>query len=172
MAVIGDSTFIHSGITGLINSVYNHGQNPIIILDNATTAMTGGQHHPGTGKTLKMIDTHQLNLEELAKTLGVKHVKVIDPYNLQATETVIREFLKLESTSVIISRAPCLVACRVKFGKKFRIISKKCRNCGRCLKLGCPAIVKEKKQTIIDGQICTGCNLCFQVCPFGAIEKC
>jgi indolepyruvate ferredoxin oxidoreductase alpha subunit len=172
VAVIGDSTFIHSGITGLINCVYNQGKNPIVILDNSTTAMTGGQDHPGSGKTLKETTTHQLDLVALGEACGVKYLKIVNPYNLKETEKIIKEFLNLDEPSVIISRAPCIVTQRVPFDKKFRLNQEKCQGCDLCLKLGCPAIIKEEKKISLDEVICINCGLCFQVCPSGAIEEC
>lgn len=185
VAVIGDSTFLHSGITGLLDVVYNKGAATIIILDNRTTAMTGRQDHPGTGFTLKGEDTFQVDLAKLARALGVKHVKVINPYNLTASERVIKREVKRREPSLIISRAPCILSRREKssFEKLFFVDAGACTGCQACLRLGCPAVewVKEnglgaqgkkrKGRASIERFLCCGCSLCAQVCKFGAIKE-
>jgi indolepyruvate ferredoxin oxidoreductase alpha subunit len=185
VAVIGDSTFLHSGITGLLNVVYNKGMVTLIILDNRTTAMTGRQDHPGTGFTLKGEETFQVDLGKLAKALGVKHVKVVNPYELAATERVIQREVRRKEASVIISRAPCILSRREKAGleKSFSVSPDLCTGCRACLRLGCPAIewVKEdgrgapgkkrKGRASIESFLCKGCTLCTQVCKFGAIKE-
>jgi indolepyruvate ferredoxin oxidoreductase alpha subunit len=183
--VIGDSTFLHSGITGLLNVVYNKGAVTLIILDNRTTAMTGRQDHPGTGFTLQGEETFQVDLVKLAKALGVKHVKVVNPYQLAATERVIKREAQRAEPSVIISRAPCILSRRERaFPKKlFWVDSELCAGCRACLRLGCPAIkwVKEEGMTAkgkrrkgmasIESFLCAGCTLCSQVCKFGAMKE-
>lgn len=169
VGVIGDSTFIHSGITGLINNVYNGGQNTIIILDNRITAMTGRQHHPATGRTLKGAPTHELDFEELAKAIGVASVQVVDPYDIEKTEKVIKEEMKREETSLIIARRPCLLT--EKFSEPPYVIDReKCKDCGACLNIGCPAIARVDTLPMIDETVCVGCALCFKACKFDAIK--
>jgi indolepyruvate ferredoxin oxidoreductase alpha subunit len=185
VAVIGDSTFLHSGITGLLNVVYNKGMVTLIILDNRTTAMTGRQDHPGTGFTLKGEETSRVDLVKLSKALGVKHVKVVDPYQLASTERVIKREVRRPEPSVIISRAPCILSRRERTEqeKSFFVSPEACTGCRTCLRLGCPAIewVKEngagpegkkrKGRASIESFLCTGCTLCAQVCKFGAIKE-
>jgi indolepyruvate ferredoxin oxidoreductase alpha subunit len=185
VAVIGDSTFLHSGITGLLNVVYNKGAVTIIILDNRTTAMTGRQDHPGTGFTLQGEDAFQVDLVKLAKGLGVKHVKVVNPYQLAETERVIKREVRRPEPSVIIARAPCVLSRREKAvsGKAFSVNPGLCAGCRACLRLGCPAILwvkeegttdagkKRKGRASIDRFLCNGCTLCDQVCQWKAIEE-
>jgi len=184
VAVIGDSTFLHSGITGLLNVVYNKGAVTLIILDNRTTAMTGRQDHPGTGFTLKGEETFRVDLVKLAKALGVKHVKMVNPYNLAATERVIKREVQRREPSLIISQAPCVLSRREKtaLNKALGVSPEKCTGCQACLRLGCPAIewVKEngmnnqgkkrKGRALIDSFLCNGCTICAQVCKFEAIK--
>ena len=185
VAVIGDSTFLHSGITSLLNVVYNKGAVTLIILDNRTTAMTGRQDHPGTGFTLKGEETSRVDLVKLSKALGVKHVKVVDPYQLASTERVIKREVRRPEPSVIISRAPCILSRRERTEqeKSFFVSPEACTGCRTCLRLGCPAIewVKEngagpegkkrKGRASIESFLCSGCTLCAQVCKFGAIKE-
>jgi indolepyruvate ferredoxin oxidoreductase alpha subunit len=172
VAVIGDSTFIHSGITPLVDIVYNQGACTVIILDNRTTAMTGRQDHPATGVTLKKGKVKALSFEELAKAIGVpaQAVRVVDPYNLEELEQVIREETAREEPSVIISRRACCLL-EVSESRPYEIISSKCVSCDRCLKLGCPAIFKEGEKIRIDSLWCSGCGLCYQVCRKEAIKR-
>jgi len=171
VAVIGDSTFVHSGITGLVEAVYNKTGGTIIIMDNSTTAMTGGQAHPGTGITLKGGKTHKLDFKRLAEAIGVEEVFVVDPYNLEDVEEKIKKTLESEGVSLIIASRECVLLNRVKFGVCF-VDEELCRRCGVCLKLDCPAIIKEEDGRIhIDELLCNGCGLCMQVCPFDAIKK-
>lgn len=172
VAVIGDSTFIHSGIAELIDVVYNKGVNTIIILDNQATAMTGGQNHPGTGITLKKEKTHKLDYSQLVKSLGIKRVKVVDSYNLKKTKEIIREEMNSSQASVIIARNPCLLIAKSMKIKSYYIVGSRCINCRKCLMLGCPAIITvDNKMPYIDTSICSGCSLCKQICPAGAIRR-
>ena len=185
VAVIGDSTFLHSGITSLLNVVYNKGAVTLIILDNRTTAMTGRQDHPGTGFTLKGEETSRVDLVKLSKALGVKHIKVVDPYQLASTERVIKREVRRPEPSVIISRAPCILSRRERTEqeKSFFVSPEACTGCRTCLRLGCPAIEwvqengagpegkKRKGRASIESFLCTGCTLCAQVCKFGAIKE-
>ncbi|RKY72747.1 MAG: indolepyruvate ferredoxin oxidoreductase subunit alpha [Candidatus Latescibacterota bacterium] len=170
VAVIGDSTFVHSGITGLVDAVYNRSHVTIIILDNRTTAMTGHQDHPGTGKTLSGDPTVELNFEKLAQAVGVKHIQVVDPYDLKETERVVREETEREAPSVIIARHPCVLMTR-EHHPALRIDPELCVQCGICLRLGCPAISKEADQIRIAPELCTGCGMCAEVCPREAIVQ-
>ena len=173
VAVIGDSTFMHSGVTGLMDAVYNRGANTVIILDNRITAMTGRQQNPGTGHTLTGEPANELDLEALSRSLGVKHVTVVDSYDLDALKNVIKAETAREEVSVIITKNPCMLIRGMKYDlKKYKVNEDKCINCGLCLKVGCPAVIKnadETKAHIMD-TMCTGCSVCSQVCPKGAIE--
>jgi len=172
VAAIGDSTFIHSGITPLIDAVYNKANVVICILDNGTTAMTGHQEHPGTGKTLKGEDTVRLDLVKLCESIGVPHVRVANPNNLKETETVLKEELAFDGPSVIVFRAPCVVRDRSTWKKPLKVIADKCPACGLCFKIGCPAITKDKDgKAVIDPILCIGCDICAQVCRMDAIVK-
>jgi indolepyruvate ferredoxin oxidoreductase, alpha subunit len=170
VGVIGDSTFVHSGITGLINAVYNKAKGLIIILDNGTTAMTGGQHNPATGKTIADTPTRQLVLEELVKACGVDQVDVISPYTVKPLETLIKQRLADDALSVIIARAPCrLIDREARPSPDYD--KDKCKTCGICLSVDCPAIRETEGGYIeIDRATCMGCTLCAQVCPPGALR--
>lgn len=171
VAVIGDSTFIHSGITPLISMVYTKSAGTVIILDNKTTAMTGCQDHPGTGSTLKKERTFKIDYENLVKALGVKKVRVVDSYDLKKTRRVIREEIDREELSVIIVENPCLLIDKKKKPRALQIIDWRCDNCRECLKIGCVAIkATDNRKPFIDPQICNGCSLCKQACPKGAIS--
>lgn len=170
VGVLGDSTFIHGGITGLIDMVYNRTLSTIIILDNRTTAMTGFQDHPGTGRTIMGKETYALDLETLSKAVGVDSVRVIDPWDLAESEKVIREEVGSSHTSVIISRRPCVMLERA--GRNFfEVDEDECTACGRCLRLGCPALVMREEAASIDPDLCAGCSLCFQLCRPGAVRE-
>jgi indolepyruvate ferredoxin oxidoreductase alpha subunit len=171
VAVIGDSTFVHSGITGLIDAVYNKANVVICILDNGTTAMTGHQEHPCTGHTLMGEETYQLDLVKLCQVIGA-HVQVADPNDLKATEKVLKEELAYNGPSVIVFRAPCVIRDRSAQKKPLKVIPDKCPSCGLCFKIGCPAIIKDKDgKAVIDQILCVGCDICAQVCRMDAIVK-
>lgn len=171
VAVIGDSTFIHSGITGLIDIVYNNGIATVIILDNSTTAMTGHQDHPATGRTIKGEPAPVLNLVELVKAVGIKNVRVVDPFDLEGSERILREETQKEEPSVIIFKRPCALLDKT-FETPLKIDSSACRRCGLCLRLGCPAIEnKDEGRIIINYALCNGCGLCERVCKFNAIRR-
>jgi len=170
VSVIGDSTFIHSGITGLIDIVYNKGANTIIILDNSITGMTGHQQNPTTGKTIRMEDTIPVNLIDLAHSVGVRRVVVADPFDVKHFEEVVKEEVNADEVSVIIAQRPCALLKTVKYRGHCEI-SDDCRKCKQCLKLGCPAISLVGDKVIIDETQCNGCGLCVNVCPFKAIKK-
>jgi indolepyruvate ferredoxin oxidoreductase alpha subunit len=170
VAVIGDSTFVHSGITGIINAAYNKADALVVILDNRTTAMTGHQPHPGTGKTIRNEETFELDFEKLSKACGAQYVAVVDPYDLKETERVLKEAYAVKGLSVVIARRPCVLYERTTFWI-YRIDLEKCTDCGLCLMLGCPAIQKDGEKVKIDEVLCTGCGACFYLCRFDAIFK-
>ena len=170
VSVIGDSTFMHSGITGLVDIVYNKGANTVIILDNSITGMTGHQDNPTTGRTIRGEETKQVNLIALCKSIGVEHVVVADPFDVKNFEKVVREETDRDEPSVIIAQRPCALLKSVKYTGHCSV-NDKCRNCKMCMKLGCPAITADEKGVHIDPNQCNGCGLCVNVCPFGAIEK-
>ena len=172
VAVIGDSTFVHSGITGLIDIVYNGKGGVVIILDNLTTAMTGRQEHPATGLTLKGEKTRRLNLEKICRGAGVRRVKVINPFHLQDMEDFLKDSLPLNEPSVIIARSPCILLKRGKKAGVFQVDPERCTACGLCLQTGCPALVpREDGKIRIEEELCTGCSVCAQVCPVSAIKE-
>ncbi len=172
VSVIGDSTFMHSGITGLSDIVYNKGANTIIILDNSITGMTGHQDNPTTGKTIRGEATKQVDLIMLCRALGVEHVSVCDPFDVKAFEALVREETARDEVSVIIAQRPCALLKTVKYDGLCEITDA-CKKCKLCMKLGCPAISTDKDTGVvrIDATQCNGCGLCLGVCPFGAIKK-
>ena len=170
VAILGDSTFIHSGITGLIDIVYNKGCSTVIILDNSITGMTGHQHNPTTGHTIKGEPTRQVNLELLAKAVGIDRVRVADPFDIKEFEKIVAEETQVEEPSVIISQRPCALLKSVRYEGPQKITDK-CKKCRMCLKIGCPAIVDKGDRIEINGALCVGCRLCTKVCNFNAIEK-
>ena len=166
VAVIGDSTFMHSGITGLVNIAYNNSNSTVIIVDNSITGMTGHQHNPTTGFNLKGDPSAKIDLETLCRAVGINRVTVVDPYNLAECERVIMEELMASEPSVIISRRPCALLKNVKHAGPVSIDSSKCKGCGACMKIGCPAISIENGTAKIDATQCTGCSVCTQLCRF------
>ena len=172
VSVIGDSTFMHSGITGLVDIVYNKGNNTVIILDNSITGMTGHQDNPTTGYTIRKEPTKQVNLITLCKAVGIEHITVADPFDVKNFEKVVKEEVEREEPSVIIAQRPCalLPNMRKTYVGHCRITDK-CKKCKMCMKLGCPAISLDGDVVKIDSTQCNGCGLCVNVCPFGAIEK-
>lgn len=171
VAVIGDSTFIHSGVTGLIDIVYNQGISTVIILDNSTTGMTGHQDNPATGLTLKGEETSILNLVELSKSVGINRVKVVNPFNIKELEDTIKEETMIEEPSVIIASSPCELLDKKTKRIPYYIDEDKCRRCGMCMKLGCPAIQKKDGVYKIVDSMCSGCTLCASVCKFNSISR-
>lgn len=171
VAVIGDSTFMHTGINSLINMVYNKGTGTVMILDNSTTGMTGHQDHAATGKTLKGEDTNAVNIPELCKAVGVKNVVEINAFDLAGLEKTIKEEVAKDEVSVIITKTPCIFKVPA---SKVRCVAdpEKCKKCKACLKPGCPAITMNDEGVItIDDTMCNGCGLCEQLCKFDAIQK-
>ncbi len=169
VAVIGDSTFIHSGMTGLASTAYNKGTSTVIILDNSITGMTGHQQNPTTGKTLKGEPTVAVNLEKLAEAFGYTRIKVVDPFNVEECEAVIKEEISVEEPSLIIARRPCVLLKGVKYDFDVNIQKDKCKNCKMCMKLGCPAISIVDGKPQINKTLCTNCGLCKNICKFDAI---
>ncbi|MEE1281061.1 MAG: indolepyruvate ferredoxin oxidoreductase subunit alpha [Acutalibacteraceae bacterium] len=169
VAVIGDSTFMHSGMTSLVNVAYNATNSTVIILDNSITGMTGHQQNPTTGYNIKGDPAAKVNLEALCKALGINRVRVVDPYDLKACQTAIKEELAAEEPSVIISRRPCVLLKSVKHEPSLVVESDKCKSCKRCMSLGCPAISLKDGKAKIDNTLCVGCGVCKQLCAFDAI---
>lgn len=170
VCVIGDSTFMHSGITGLVNISYNASNSTVIILDNSITGMTGHQQNPTTGYNIKGDPAAKINLEELCKAVGINRVRVVDPYNLNECDTAIKEELSVDEPSVIISRRPCALLKYVKHNKPLIVDADKCRSCKMCMKIGCPAISMENGKAKVDNTLCTGCGVCEQLCKFDALK--
>ena len=189
VAVIGDSTFVHSGITGLINVVYNRGFSTVIILDNGTTAMTGAQDHPGTGKTLQAEATHRLDLAALCRAIGVEHVYTVNPHDQETTEAVLRREIGRDAPSVVIARASCVLLPEHRAERRpaLEVVEELCNGCKACGKLGCPAIEwipltpeeavaagkkpAQKGMVRINRLMCDGCNLCPDVCKMRAMVE-
>ena len=170
VSVIGDSTFIHSGITGLIDMVYNKGANTVIILDNSITGMTGHQDNPTTGKTIRGEDTKQVDLIKLGQAIGIEHIVVADPFDVKNFEKVVKEETNRDDVSLIIAQRPCALLKKVKYTGHCTITDA-CKKCKQCMKLGCPAISVKNDAIVIDQSQCNGCGLCTNVCPFKAIVK-
>jgi indolepyruvate ferredoxin oxidoreductase alpha subunit len=175
VATIGDSTFIHGGIQGLAEAVYSSANITVIILDNGTVGMTGGQEHPGTGITLQGAETTAVDLVALCKALGVRDVKVIDPYDLAATYSAIENAVAHVGPSVVITNRPCVEAPIKVRDTPFEVVAEACTACQSCMTLGCPSIVwsdethEGRRKVVIDPTTCTGCTLCVQLCPPAAI---
>ncbi|MBO5358324.1 MAG: indolepyruvate ferredoxin oxidoreductase subunit alpha [Clostridia bacterium] len=170
VAVIGDSTFMHSGVTGLINIAYNGSNSTVIILDNSITGMTGHQQNPTTGYNLKGDPCSKIDLEALCKSVGINSVRVVDPYNLAECDTVIKEELAKEEPSVIISRRPCALLKYVKHAGPIKVNTDKCIGCKSCMRIGCPAVSVIDGKVKIDNTLCTGCGVCAQMCKFDVFE--
>ena len=172
VAVIGDSTFLHTGVNGLINMVYNKSTATVMILDNRTTGMTGHQEHAATGKTLKGEDTYAIDLAALCRTIGVPNVIEVNAFDVVALEKILRESTQGDVLTVIIAKAPCALLKGQKFPEYCAADSEKCKKCGACLRIGCPAITKAADGTVkIDPSACNGCGLCTNLCKFDAIKK-
>ncbi|MBQ4511829.1 MAG: indolepyruvate ferredoxin oxidoreductase subunit alpha [Anaerolineaceae bacterium] len=169
VAVIGDSTFMHSGVTGLINIAYNESNSTVIILDNSITGMTGHQQNPTTGINLKGDPAGKINLEKLCESIGIPNIRVVDPYNLRECEEVIKEELANDGASVIISRRPCALLKYVKHPGPIAVNSEKCVGCKSCMRIGCPAISIKDGKAVIDNTMCRGCRVCTQLCRVNAI---
>ena len=170
VAVIGDSTFMHSGITGLVNIAYNESNATVIILDNSITGMTGHQQNPTTGFNLKGDPCTKIDLESLCRSVGIRRVRVVDPYDLAQCDAAVKEELAADEPSVIISRRPCALLKYVKHKKPLVVDADKCRSCKMCMKIGCPAISMTSGKAEIDNTLCTGCGVCEQLCKFEALH--
>ena len=169
VGVIGDSTFFHSGITGLIDMIVNGSTATLVVLDNRWTAMTGGQPHPGTGKDIRGNDAPALNVAEVCRALGVKRVREVDPYDLENTRKVLEEELAAQEVSVVVAVAPCLLATKAPKGDPVEINLEICDRCGACIRVGCMAIHEKDGFPDVDPDLCGGCGVCEQVCEAGAI---
>ena len=171
VAVIGDSTFMHSGMTGLANVAYNQSNSTIIIVDNSITGMTGHQQNPTTGYNIKGDPAGKIDLEALCRAMGFDRVRVVDPYNLEECDRVLKEELAAAAPSVIISRRPCALLKYVKHNPPLTVNEDKCIGCKSCMKVGCPAISVKEGRARIDTTLCVGCSVCSQLCKFGALEE-
>lgn len=171
VAVIGDSTFMHSGMTGLANIAYNQSNSTVIILDNSITGMTGHQQNPTTGYNIKGDPAGKIDLESLCRSMGIERVVVVDPYDLEECERVLKKELAAKAPSVIISRRPCALLKYVKHNPPLRVETNNCAGCKACMRLGCPAISIRNKKAVIDATLCVGCGVCQQLCKFGALQS-
>ncbi|MDW7710070.1 MAG: indolepyruvate ferredoxin oxidoreductase subunit alpha [Deferrisomatales bacterium] len=169
VGIVGDSTFFHSGITGLLDIAYNRGSSTIIVVDNRTTAMTGHQDHPGTGRTLMGEPTGEASIEDLGRACGIRRVVTVDPYDLKATAGVLKAEVEAPEPSLVVSRAPCPLHTRSRLGPARWIDAETCVQCGNCVKLGCPAIESDEESVRINELLCLGCGMCEQVCRPGAV---
>ncbi len=170
VGIVGDSTFFHSGITGLLDIAYNRGTSTIIVVDNRTTAMTGHQDHPGTGRTLMGEATVEASIEALGSACGIRRVVTVDPYDLRATTAAIKAEIDADEPSLVVSRAPCPLQEKIRLGPVRRIDPETCSRCGACLKLGCPAIEGDDEGVRVNPMLCIGCGMCDQVCRFDAVQ--
>ncbi len=171
VAVIGDSTFMHSGMTGLANIAYNQSNSTVIILDNSITGMTGHQQNPTTGYNIKGDPAGKIDLEALCRAMGFNRVRVVDPYDLKACDQAVKEELSAAEPSVIISRRPCALLKYVKHKPPLAVNKDKCIGCKNCMKIGCPAISIKEGKAWVDNTLCVGCGVCEQLCPVGAFES-
>jgi indolepyruvate ferredoxin oxidoreductase alpha subunit len=178
VAAIGDSTFLHSGITGLLDAVYNKANIVVLLLDNRITAMTGGQHHPGTGQTLMGEETFQVDFVELSKALGVKDIHTVDAYDVDATKKTLKAALEYDGPSIVITNRPCALMPHKIKETAYTVLLDECIGCKLCFKIGCPAIAaadekteKGRPKAIIDPELCTGCTICAQICPVDCIVR-
>lgn len=169
VAVIGDSTFMHSGMTGLATIAYNQSNSTVIVLDNSITGMTGHQQNPTTGKNLYGDPAGRVDLEALARAMGINRIRVVDPYNIAECEAAVREELEVAEPSLIISRRPCALLKEVKHNPPLVVDEAKCKSCKMCMKIGCPAIAMKNGKAKIDPTLCVGCGVCSQMCKFGAL---
>ena len=171
VAVIGDSTFMHSGMTGLANIAYNQSNSTVIIVDNSITGMTGHQQNPTTGYNIKGDPAGKIDLEKLCHAMGIERVRVVDPYDLAECDKVLKEELAAAAPSVIISRRPCALLKYVKHNPPLKVNTDKCIGCKSCMRIGCPAISIKNGKAHVDNTLCVGCNVCSQLCSFGAFES-
>ncbi len=171
VSVLGDSTFFHSGVTGLMEMAYNRGRYTVVILDNRTTAMTGFQDHPGTGTTLQKDTTVSVNIEMLARALGIENVRVVDPWDLEECRRVLTEEMNRDAPSVVISSRACVLRDRTSERVPYAVLHEVCNDCELCMRIACPALVKRGDEITILADACTGCGVCAQVCKRKAIQR-
>ena len=171
VATIGDSTFLHSGITGLIDVAYNRGAVTVVILDNSITGMTGHQQNPATGFDLHGKPAPQVRIEDLVRACGINKIWIVDAYDMKACETALREAIESREPAVVIARRPCVLILRGHVREPLEIVEEACKLCRSCLKIGCPAMELRDGKVKIDAKVCTGCGVCMQICKFGAIRK-
>ena len=171
VAIIGDSTFMHSGMTGVVNVAYNKGVSTVIVLDNAITGMTGHQQNPTTGLTLQQEPTVAIRIEDVCRAAGIQRVRVVDPQDMRAVEAALKEELAVDEPSVIIARRPCMLLKYVKPNPPLAVDPAKCVGCKACMRIGCPAISFRNGKAGIDETMCVGCGLCEQMCRVGAFQK-
>jgi indolepyruvate ferredoxin oxidoreductase alpha subunit len=162
---------MHSGLTGLANVAYNQSNSTVIILDNSITGMTGHQQNPTTGLNLRGDPAGKIDLEAVCRAMGFHRVRVVDPYDLAACDTAVKEELAAAEPSVIISRRPCALLKTVKHAPPLSVDPEKCRGCKACMRVGCPAVSLKDGKAAIDRTLCVGCGVCAQLCAFGAFEK-
>jgi len=171
VAVIGDSTFMHTGVNSLMNMSYNQSCGTVIIMDNSTTGMTGHQDHAATGKTLQGDIVPAIDIVKLCKAMNIEHVVTVNAFDISELEKTLKEELNRDALSVIITQAPCALLKGLVFPDVCVTIPEKCKKCGACLKPGCPALTKNQDGTVsIDATMCNGCGLCLQLCHFDALE--
>ena len=168
--MIGDSTFMHSGMTGLANIAYNQSNSTVIILDNSITGMTGHQQNPTTGLNLRGEPAGKIDLEQLCRAMGFNRVRVVDPYDLAACDQAVKEELAAAEPSVIISRRPCALLKYVKPKAPIAVELDKCRGCKVCMRIGCPALSIKEGKARVDSTLCVGCGVCQQLCAFDALK--
>ena len=172
VAVIGDSTFMHTGVNSLMNMFYNQGTGTVMILDNSTTGMTGHQDHAATGKTLQGDIVPAISIYELCRAIGIKNVKEVDAFDIDELEKTVKEFVAKDELCVIITKSPCVMLKQRPVTHKCVPVPENCKKCGMCLKPGCPALTRLEDGTIaIDDTLCNGCDLCMKLCKFGAIKE-
>ena len=171
VGVLGDSTFMHSGMTGLANIAYNQSNSTVIVLDNSITGMTGHQQNPLTGYNIKGDPAGKIDLEALCRSMGFNRVRVVDPYDLDACDKAIKEETAAQEPSVIISRRPCTLLKYVKHDAPLKVNTDKCIGCRSCMRIGCPSISMKDGKAHIDDTLCVGCKVCSQMCKVGALES-
>ncbi len=171
VAVLGDSTFLHAGLPSLVNAVYNRAPITVVIADNRTTAMTGQQDNPGTGQTLLGQATHQVDFEAIARAVGVEHVAIMDPMDIEPAEAVLRDAMAFPGPSVVIARRACVFVDRQQYDGALSVDADKCTRCRSCIRIGCPAISLGPESAVVDGNLCLGCELCAAVCPHDAFLR-
>jgi len=171
VGIVGDSTFFHSGITGLLDIAYNKGASVIIVVDNRTTAMTGHQEHPGTGRTLPGEETIAASVESFGRACGIRNIATVDPYDIKLTVEAVRIAVESQEPWLIVARSPCPLSLRKNPGEPHRVNQELCKKCKLCLKLGCPAIEWVNDEIRVNELLCGGCTLCEQTCKEGAFHK-